>query len=694
MSLSKVVFLWFCLLGSSFQLLAQDILNTLTTRYGVLNSLSVNYRQDEIVYTIFENGNWKLFAVQKEANGNWSEVKPVEAANSLRQPGEDIEGSSFSADGTKLYISVVKTGENPTGDIYILHKQKGEWTSPEKLPDIINTGGLEGSPSISSDGNTLFFTRPNPDPENDDYDARFIYISEKDKKGKWKRPYKLPKIVNKDCEFAPHIMPDGKTLVFSSVRDKVKIGDKVVLEPMGGFDLYATTRLAEKIWTEPIHIKQFSSLHNDLFFASSLFDKEFFCSAFTIKKGQINGVLNRKKAEEIKAVPTSPVYCLSAVTKDGHNQAISANYNVFDPYTSQLIASFSPNEDNKEVFISLPNYKNYRLEISSEGYSKEVKSINLKTTPVTESALQTATFVIKDKANLILNVYDNLIYEPLDCRIIVTDANSGNALKNLVKTDQAGIYQISLPIGKAYKILISKKAYSTQEMLLDLSTDIYYFEFERDVELEPNTKELEIQVADAETQEALEVDIVVMNLDKNETIYLKAKRGKNGKFKVKLREGDRYKVKVKNPKGYGFFTTDVDMASRQETSKLKVDLVPLKPERKIELKAITFEYNSSELRQSSYEELKQVIELLLTNPELKVQISAHSDDKGSDSYNLKLSERRAQSVVSFLTEQGLAEEKLVARGFGETRPLVPNDSEQNRAKNRRVELEILDKNQR
>jgi outer membrane protein OmpA-like peptidoglycan-associated protein len=79
-------------------------------------------------------------------------------------------------------------------------------------------------------------------------------------------------------------------------------------------------------------------------------------------------------------------------------------------------------------------------------------------------------------------------------------------------------------------------------------------------------------------------------------------------------------------------------------------------------------------------------------PSLKVEISAHTDDIGSERYNQILSEKRAQSVVSYMKENEIETDRLVAKGYGELKPKFDNDSDENRAKNRRVELKILDIN--
>jgi len=71
---------------------------------------------------------------------------------------------------------------------------------------------------------------------------------------------------------------------------------------------------------------------------------------------------------------------------------------------------------------------------------------------------------------------------------------------------------------------------------------------------------------------------------------------------------------------------------------------------------------------------------------MRIEIQGHTDNKGSAAYNLKLSDRRAASVRKYLVSHGVLSNRLVSRGYGLTRPIVPNDTEQNRALNRRVQF--------
>ena len=81
--------------------------------------------------------------------------------------------------------------------------------------------------------------------------------------------------------------------------------------------------------------------------------------------------------------------------------------------------------------------------------------------------------------------------------------------------------------------------------------------------------------------------------------------------------------------------------------------------------------------------------VLMSNPTVVIEIGAHTDDVGGDDYNIKLSIRRAQSVVIYLNKKGIKNIRFEAKGFGKSKPLSPNDSDESRALNRRVELIIL-----
>jgi outer membrane protein OmpA-like peptidoglycan-associated protein len=84
-----------------------------------------------------------------------------------------------------------------------------------------------------------------------------------------------------------------------------------------------------------------------------------------------------------------------------------------------------------------------------------------------------------------------------------------------------------------------------------------------------------------------------------------------------------------------------------------------------------------------------LVQFLTLHKGVRIQISGHTDDVGEGPFNLNLSKKRAQAVVDYLTQQGIARDRLTVAGYGETRPVKPNDSETHRQLNRRIELKVL-----
>ena len=107
------------------------------------------------------------------------------------------------------------------------------------------------------------------------------------------------------------------------------------------------------------------------------------------------------------------------------------------------------------------------------------------------------------------------------------------------------------------------------------------------------------------------------------------------------------------------------------------------------MKDIFFEFDKSTLLQQSYFELKNLISLLDTYPQMSIEIRGHTDGKGSDSYNLRLSENRAKAVSDYLISKGINEKRILYKGYGKTLPIDSNETEEGRAKNRRVEFKII-----
>jgi len=118
-------------------------------------------------------------------------------------------------------------------------------------------------------------------------------------------------------------------------------------------------------------------------------------------------------------------------------------------------------------------------------------------------------------------------------------------------------------------------------------------------------------------------------------------------------------------------------------------LVPIEIGQVVRLNNVFFDFDKWNLRPESYIELDRVVKLLNENPAIEIEMSAHTDSRGSDEYNFKLSDERAKSVREYILSKGISVSRITSQGYGETRPVADNITDENRQLNRRVEFTIL-----
>ncbi|HYG50553.1 MAG TPA: OmpA family protein [Flavobacteriales bacterium] len=162
-----------------------------------------------------------------------------------------------------------------------------------------------------------------------------------------------------------------------------------------------------------------------------------------------------------------------------------------------------------------------------------------------------------------------------------------------------------------------------------------------------------------------------------------------GKFLISLNSGKNYGIAVKAD-GYLFHSEnfDIPQASEYNLVDKTIELKNIAVGSKIALRNIFFAFGLATLDPKSNTELDRLVKLMKDVPALKVEISGHTDNIGSESSNQKLSEDRALSVVNYLVGKGIAKDRLTPKGYGSTRPVATNNSDEGRQQNRRTEFEI------
>jgi len=218
--------------------------------------------------------------------------------------------------------------------------------------------------------------------------------------------------------------------------------------------------------------------------------------------------------------------------------------------------------------------------------------------------------------------------------------------------------------------------------------DIYHFDLKPSIRPLPTTW-VEGRVYDTTTGKGLAAVVELIDLE-SKRVVSQVETEEDGTYLTTLPFGKNYAFNV-NKKGYLFHSARFALTDsfRQTHFEMDIPLMPFASGSKIILQNILFETGKSDLLPESLVELDKLVRLMNDNPTIFVQISGHTDSVGKAADNLVLSTARAQSVVNYLIDKGVASARLKPVGYGATQPIADNSSHVGRALNRRTELLVI-----
>lgn len=438
-------------------------------------------------------------------------------------------------------------------DIFISKKDKeGKWSAPKKIQEI-NTPGHEATIGLSVDGQQLLIYSTQDDNEGD------IYYSKLDGNN-WTKPVAFDALNSNAAETHACFSADGKTIYFTSNR---KGG-------YGGYDLYRVTQLPNGTWSKPLNLGP-----------------------------KINTEFD-ERAPFIHPDGVSLFFSSNGHETMGGFDIFQSTMRDENEWSTPENIGYPINTTADEMFYvtSVDGKRSYYASLRPEGVGE--KDIYLITLPkrknINPLTVMSGTFSLGDKDQTV----------PADAQIIVKDNETGEIVGIYKPNKRTGKYLFILPPGKNYNVTYEAEGY----------------------------------------------------LFKSENLIV--------------------------PKNSSF-----------QSMKREIRLAPIKANESIVLNNVFFEFDSDKLTADSKTELNKLFSLLSNNPSIKVEIQGHTDSKGNDKYNMKLSQKRAESVKNYLTKKGIKASRITAKGYGETQPIAKNqnddgsDNEEGRALNRRIELKIL-----
>ncbi len=223
----------------------------------------------------------------------------------------------------------------------------------------------------------------------------------------------------------------------------------------------------------------------------------------------------------------------------------------------------------------------------------------------------------------------------------------------------------------------------------DTKGDIYRISLKKDIKPDPVVL-ITGRVLDKKTNLPIEAEINYESLNNRNEDGIAKSNPEDGAYKIVLPVGNLYGFLAKS-KGYISVFENEDFSDVTEYKEMTKDLflVPIEVGQIVQLNNLFFVQSKSDILPESEKELDRLYALLVENPDMEIELKGHTDNQGYFKANMELSEKRAEAVMNYLMDRGISKKRISSKGYGPTQPLYPNTSLEMRAKNRRVEVEIL-----
>jgi OmpA-OmpF porin, OOP family len=223
-------------------------------------------------------------------------------------------------------------------------------------------------------------------------------------------------------------------------------------------------------------------------------------------------------------------------------------------------------------------------------------------------------------------------------------------------------------------------------------------------ENQPQSKKEEeiIEISEIKAQNEVVIEGMIVNKKTGNPISgkIQFRAGKEGQYEVididekgefqsTLIPGQKYEIKIT---ATGFMSLEeFFLAENFGTYNKTYSLVPLEIGTTVNLQSVLFQQGTAVLLEDSFEELDKVVEMMLENPGMEIELGGHTDNRGNSKLNIQLSQERVDKVKEYLVEKGIQDNRIKGKGYGGTKPIASNNSEETRKLNRRVEFTITKK---
>jgi outer membrane protein OmpA-like peptidoglycan-associated protein len=544
-----------------------------------------------------------------------------------------------------------------TGGNYLdLYSSDNTFKDLDKFASNLMTDLDDNAPAFTPDGKTMYYTAVNPDGVNaQGIKTKNMRILSSTLDGdKWSKAMPLALNSNSFSSRHPAVSPDGNLLVFSSNRPGGK----------GGFDLYYCTKQGIG-WSEPVNIASLNTFGGEVFPVFNG-DELFYSSNGLPGLGGLD--LYKSKVsdnkfgtpENLKAPLNSSYDDFSLITNDG----IQTGY-------LSTCRNGNPLEDDVMYFSKngvkvIPETPPVVAKSGAKGLKVTVKD------KYTGTPLPYVTVAIKNKKGEIVQqgLSDEnglVIVDEIDCEELKIQGTLNEVTTSIAKVTEDDCNKPGPYIEK--EILHNDPRFTLRGI-----------------------------VKDANTNAPLEgVKVTLKNESNGITKTITTKQ--DGKFFFQLEQKSNFTVNGEKPKWLSSERAEVTTMGLDRSAELYVDLSLKMFEPKanavIRLKNIFYDLDKSDIKPKSETELNNLVKLMNDYPDMKIELGSHTDCRNTAEYNRALSQRRSESATGYLVSKGISKERIVAKGYGETKLINRcadgvKCSEDEHQENRRTEFRILE----
>jgi outer membrane protein OmpA-like peptidoglycan-associated protein len=204
------------------------------------------------------------------------------------------------------------------------------------------------------------------------------------------------------------------------------------------------------------------------------------------------------------------------------------------------------------------------------------------------------------------------------------------------------------------------------------------------------------RILDSSTGEPLGARIIYERLPDGKGLGISQSNPETGEYEIRLPAGELYGLRAESAdrlsenQNLDLRNITADKVIADNNFNLDaIRLATIQENASITLNNLFFDFDKAVLRPESFPELNRVVTLMGERPTMQIEIAGHTDATGPDAYNMGLSQRRASSVVQYLSDKNVPKDRMKVVYFGETQPVESNDTPEGRKRNRRVEFKIL-----